>query len=109
MALVLAPWPRFWSTLDLPQPDPPAAFVVVGLVLAAIAIAHGAGRVGGGGRAAVNAAIVVDVLGAAVLAGWLLVAAPADGTLGTIVLALTAAGLALQALFDVLVLRGHPA
>jgi hypothetical protein len=44
-----------------------------------------------------------------VLAGWLLIAAPADGTLGTIVLALTAAGLALQALFDVLVLREHPA
>jgi hypothetical protein len=107
VALALAPWPRFWSTLDLPQPEPPGAFVAAGAALAAVAVAHGAGRIAGGGRAAVNAAIVADVLGAAVLAGWLLVAAPADGTLGTIILAATAVGLALQAVFDVLMLRGR--
>jgi hypothetical protein len=106
VALVLAPWERLWRTLELPPPAPAWAFAAAGALLAALAVAHGAGRLGGGGRRAVAAGLAADVAAALALAIWLLGADPASGTLGTVVLAVTAASLALQAAFDAAMLAG---
>jgi hypothetical protein len=107
VALVLAPWTRFWVTLDLPAPEPAPAFVAAGVLLALLAAAHGAGRLGD--RRAVIAALVADLVAAAALTVWLIVDDPATGTLGTVVLAVTAAGLVLQAAFDAAMLHAPAA
>jgi hypothetical protein len=101
--LLLAPSARASHLLGLPQPDPAAPVVVAGLLLAALAVAHAAGRLGTGPRA-VAGALTADLAGAAAALAWLLAADPASSWRGTLVLAVIAAGLALQAAFDGLVL-----
>jgi hypothetical protein len=107
VALLLAPWARFWEVLQLAQPQPPAPFVIGGALLAALAVVHGARR--GAGRRAVQAALIANLVAAAALAAWLLTDDPATGDLGTIVLVVTAASLLLQALFDRAMLHQHRA
>lgn len=100
VALCLAPWDGLWDRLELERPEPAGAFVVAGVALAAIAAAHGAGRLAGGGPRAVVFALVANLVVAGVLVAWLLGDPPSTGTLGTVILAVTAAGLALQAAVD---------
>jgi hypothetical protein len=105
VALLLAPWGRFWDALDLSRPQPPWLFVLGGGALALVAIVHAVR----GGPAAIRTALVADLLAAAVLAAWLVADSPATGDLGTVVLAVTAASLVLQAAFDAVILRQHEA
>jgi hypothetical protein len=100
VALALAPWARLWETLGLRAPDPPGPFVAAGVLLALVAGAHVRAR----GRAGVVAALVGDVVAAAGVIVWLVVDSPATETLGTVVLAVVAVGLATQAVFDGLML-----
>jgi hypothetical protein len=105
VALALAPWGAFWDALALERPDPPGAFVAAGVVLAAVAAAHALR----GGRRAVAVALAADGVGAAALVAWLAAGGPQTGALGAVVLAVTAASLALQAGFDAAMLRADTA
>jgi hypothetical protein len=104
VALCLAPWDAFWDALQLQRPVRAGAFVAGGVLLAAIAAAHALR----GGRRAVAAAAAADLLAAAGLVAWLLAGGPQTGALGAVVLAVTAASLALQAGFDAAMLRSDP-
>jgi hypothetical protein len=105
VALCLAPWGAPWDALQLQRPERPAAFVVGGVLLAALAVAHGLR----GGRRAVGVALAADVVGALALVIWLAADGPQTGALGAVVLAVTAASLVLQAGFDAAMLRAHAA
>jgi hypothetical protein len=100
VALVLAPWARPWEAIGIAPPDPPGPFVAAGVLLALVAAAHVRGR----GRAGVVAALAGDLVAAAGVTAWLVVDDPATATLGTVVLAVVAVGLALQAVFDAVIL-----
>jgi hypothetical protein len=101
--LVLVPSARAADLLGLSRADPAAPWVLAGLLLAAVAVAHAAGRLGTGPRA-VTAALAADLAGAVGVLVWLVAADPATAARGTLVLAVVAAGLALQAAVDGLIL-----
>jgi hypothetical protein len=103
VVLLLAPLARASDLLGLPRPDPAAPAVAAGLLLASIAVAHATGRLGTGPRT-VAAALAADLAGAVAAVAWLVAADPATSWRGTVVIAVTAAGLALQAAFDGLML-----
>lgn len=101
LLLVLAPWARLWELVGLSQPSPAGVAVASGVALAAAAVV----LLRAASARAVAVAAAVDAAGALAVAAWWLAATPADGIRGTLVLAVVVASLAVQASFDLLMLR----